>query len=111
MPHRHLGHDGDEIVPELLRYLQSSSDQSDGQELRRCAAEAVEQLTNDPEVLMTLAQSCLSDRFYKCRLIGLNLVEKLGERGRELLSLVQSLVKDEVMEIKMEARRVRAKLS
>ena len=79
---------------------------NDAGELRHRAAEAVERLTEDLGVLLPLARCCLEDRFWKCRLFGLGLVRRLGEQGRELLSLVKPLVNDEEAEIRQSAERI-----
>ena len=82
------------------------SDPNEAGELRRYAAEAVEWLTDDPDVLLFVARTCLRDRYWKCRMNGLGLLERLGERGQELLPVVQRLVGDEVAEIREWAERV-----
>ena len=87
------------VVPALMEAFKQTADQEEAGELRRYAAEAIERLTDDPIVLLSVAHACLADRFWKCRMIGLGLVERLGEQGRELLPLVQLLVADEEAEI------------
>ena len=94
-----------EIVPQLLSVLRTAVDQPATDELRRCVAEAIEQLTSDTEILLQVARTCLVDRYFKCKLIGLNLKGRLGERGRELIPLVERLVQDELREVREEANR------
>ena len=101
-----IKHDSDQVVPALVAVLQETTDQEEAGELRRYSAEAIERLTDDPAVLLSVARACLQDRFWKCRMVGLGLVEQLGERGRELLPLVQLLVTDEVAENRASAERI-----
>lgn len=95
-----------EIVAQLLSVLQAAADQPETDELRRCAAEAIEQLTSESDVLLQVARTCLQDRFFKCKLIGLNVIGRVGENGRELIPLVERLVHDEMLEVREEARSV-----
>lgn len=101
-----IKHDSDQVVPALVAILQETRDQEEAGELRRYSAEAIERLTDEPAMLLSLARGCLADRFWKCRMVGLGLVEQLGERGRELLPLVQPLLTDEVVEIRASAERI-----
>ncbi len=87
-----IGRGRNDVVPMLLNVLEQSADSPDADELRRCAAEAVEGLADDGDVLFAVARLCLIDPYYKCKLIGLGLIERLGERGAELRPLVERLV-------------------
>ena len=85
------------------RYQEATANWSDGNEageLRRYAAEAIERLSDDHDVLLSVARSCIQDQYWKCRMVGLGLIEQIGERGRELVQFVQPLVKDELPEIR-----------
>ena len=99
-----------EVVPILLTLIEELKDQDDAGELRRYSAEAIERLTDDIEVLTTVAQNCLRDRFRKCRMKGLFLAERLLKRQPDLrdgfVPLIEPLVKDGVEEIREEARRI-----
>jgi HEAT repeat protein len=101
-----IKHGSDQVVPALVAVLRESADLEAAGELRRYSAEAIERLTDDPEVLLPVARASLQDRFWKCRMIGLGLVEQLGEGGRELLPFVQLLVNDETAEIRGRAERI-----
>lgn len=104
-----IGRDRNGVVAVLLNVLEQTARSADTDELRRCAAEAVEALTDDGEVLFAVARICLIDSYYKCRLIGLGLVERLGDRRAELLPLVERLVRDEVEAVSTEAGRITSK--
>ena len=99
-----IKHEPEQVVPALVLVLQETAEEA--AELRRYAAEAIERLTDEPSVLLSVARACLQDRFWKCRMVGLGLVEQLGERGRELLPLVQPLVNDEVVENRRRAEQI-----
>lgn len=75
-----------------------------------CAASAIENLTSELDVLLIVAQHCLVDRFWKCRVHGLFLAERLIKRQADLrdgfVSLIEPLLKDDVEEIREGARRV-----
>lgn len=94
-----------EIVSHLLSVLHAEANQPDTDELRRCAAESIERLSSDPDVLLQVARTCLVDRFYKCKLIGLDLKRRLGGSGRELDLLAKRLVHDELPAVRDEAKR------
>lgn len=94
-----------ELISPLLSVLQSAADQPDTDELRRYVAGAIEQLTSELDVLLQVARICLLDRFYKCKLIGLNLIGRVGENGRELIPLVERLVHGEMPEVRDKAKR------
>lgn len=104
-----IGQGRNDIVPILVNVLEQTAGSADADELRRCAAEALEALTDDGEVLFAVARICLIDSYYKCRLIGLGLVERLGDRRAELLPLVERLVRDEVEAVSTEAGRITSK--
>jgi len=78
--------------------------------LLTAAAEAIENLTGEMDVLLKVAQLCLRDRNWKCRMRGLFLVERLLKRQSDLrdglVPLIEPLVKDEVEEIREKARRI-----
>lgn len=105
-----IGVDGDQAVPVLLEVLNETADQAEASELRYRAAEAVEAITDSLRTLVSLARRCLRDRFWKSRLFGLALVERLGKRDRRLLEMlmpnVGPLLDDEVEEINDFAREI-----
>ena len=101
-----IGQHTKEVVPILMGVLRDSASQPDADELRRCAAEAIESLTDDRGILLTVARLCLIDQFYKCKLIGLSLVERLGERGPDILLLVEPLLSDDVEPVRAAAQRI-----
>ena len=105
-----IGAADEESLPSLLTILDRSGEQTDAGELRRCVAEAIEQLTDSFRVLVPLARRCLSDPHWRCRLHGLVLVERLGKRHKRLLPMlvpnVEPLVDDEVEEIRAVAQRI-----
>jgi hypothetical protein len=76
-------------------------DQGEADELRSYAAEAIERLTNDIDVLVIVAQHCRSDPFWKSRMHGLFLVERLLKRQPDLLdgfvTLIEPLSEDEYL--------------
>jgi hypothetical protein len=97
-----------EVVPILLTLLEEMKERAEADELRSYAAEALERLTNETSVLTDVAQACLRDRFWKCRMHGLLLIERLLARRPELRDgfrpLVEPLLRDEVEEIRYDAR-------
>jgi len=106
-----VGRGRSEIVPILLSVLEQSADSTDANDLRRCAAEAIVGLSDNGDVLLAVARLCLIDPYFKCKLIGLDLIEKLGERGAELRPLIERLVVDEVDAVSAAARRITSGLS
>jgi HEAT repeat protein len=105
-----IGVHAEQGIPILLTVLDETENETEADELRRWAAEAVESLTDSFRVLVPLARRCLKDRYWKCRLHGLLMVERLVQRERRLLPMlvpnVESLVSDEVEEIREVAGRV-----
>ena len=99
-----------EVIPILLSVIEETRDQTEADELRSYAAEAIVNLISEMDVLLKLAQHCLVDRFWKCRMNGLLLVERLLTRQPDLrdslVPLVEPLVTDEVEEIREKARRI-----
>lgn len=99
-----------DIIPILLALAEEMKDQPEADEFRSYAAEAIERLTDDIDVLTTVARHCLRDRFWKCRMRGLFLIERLLKRQPELrdglVPMIEPLVKDEVEEVRGNARRV-----
>lgn len=106
-----IGREQDAVVPILLSVLQESAKQSDADELRCCSAEAIEALTDDDDALLSVARLCLVDQFYKCKLIGLSLAERLGDQRPELRPLVEPLCDDEVEEVRAAAQRITTNFS
>jgi len=94
----------------FLAVLEETADQSEAGELRLRSAEAVEFLTDSFRVLVPIARRLLRDRTWKCRLHGLHLVERLGDRDRRLLPMlvpnVVPLLHDEVNEVRAIAQRI-----
>jgi hypothetical protein len=105
-----IGANSEPTIPILLAVLNEAADQIEACELRRCAAEAIELLTDSYRTLVPLARCCLGDRSWKCRLLGLQMVGRLGERHWRLLLMlvpnVEPLVDDEVEEVREAARRI-----
>jgi HEAT repeat protein len=99
-----------EVIPILLALIEQSADQTEADELRCYAAEAIENMTGELDVLTTVAQHCLHDRFWKCRMKGLILVERLIKRQPDLrdgfVPLIKPLLKDELEENRAIARRI-----
>jgi hypothetical protein len=93
-----------------LVVLDETANEAETDELRRCSVEAVESLTDSFRVLVQLARRCLLDRYWKGRMHGLMLAERLGERDRRLLPMLQPnvepLLNDEVEEVREVARRI-----
>ena len=104
-----IGADGKHVVP-VVAVLSKATNQFEAGELRRCLAETVESLTDSFRVLVPLARRCLRDPHWRCRLHGLVLVDRLGERDRRLLPMlvqnVKPLLADEVEEIRAVAQRI-----
>ena len=105
-----IGADGEHAIPVFLEVLDETANEIEAGELRRLSVEAVESLTDSFRVLVPLARRCLQDRFWKCRLFGLLLVERLVQRERRLLPMlvpnVEPLFDDEVEEVREVARRI-----
>jgi hypothetical protein len=105
-----IGASGEIVVPILLAVLDETANGAEADELRRFLAEAIESLTDSFRVLVPLARRCLRDRYWKCRMNGMLLVERLGKRERRLLPLlvrsVEPLVDDEVEEVREVAGRI-----
>jgi HEAT repeat protein len=99
-----------EVIPILLALIKEVKDQADADELRSYAAEAIENLTGEADVLATVAQHYLADRDWECRMKGLLLTERLLKRQPDLLDgffpLIEPLMKDKVEEIREHARRI-----
>ena len=74
----------------FLAVLVETAEQTEAGELRLRSAEAVEFLTDSFRVLVPLARQLLRDRLGKCRLHGLLLVERLGERDLRLLEMLHA---------------------
>lgn len=100
-----IGRGRSDIVPVLLSVLEQSANSPDANELRRCAAEAVVGLSDNGDVLFAVARLCLIDPYFKCKLIGLELIERLGERGAELRPLIERLTNDNVESVISAARK------
>ncbi len=110
-----IKHDDSEVVPVLLAILEQTpdqeatahwSDRNEAGELRRYCAEAIERITDDHDLVLSVARACLQDSYWKCRMVGLGLIEQIGGRGRELLPLVRPLLNDELSEIRASAERI-----
>ena len=103
-----------EVVPILLTLIDEMKDQLEADEFRSYAAEAIERLTGDIDVLTTVAKSCLGDGFWKSRMRGLSLVERLFKRQPDLrdafVPLIEPLLRDELEEIRENVRRILAGL-
>ena len=99
-----------EVIPTLLTLLEEMKEHPEADELRSYAAEAVERLTDDIEILTTVVRHCLHDRYFKCRMHGLFLVERLFKKRSKLrdgfVPMIIPLAKDEVEEIRANARRI-----
>lgn len=97
-------------VPVFVQVLDETADHPDAGELRYRAAEAVESLTDSFRTLVPLARRCLADSYWKPRLYGLTLVERLGKRHRRLLEMlmpsVEPLLDDEMEEVRAFAREI-----
>jgi HEAT repeat protein len=105
-----IGVRSDDAIPTLLAVLEEAGDQPEAGELRRYAAEAVEHLNDSFRLLVPLARRCLTDPFWKCRLHGVCLVERLVERDRRLLPMlvpnVEPLLTDELEEVRAIAQQI-----
>jgi hypothetical protein len=58
-----IGAKASEVVPILLALIEETSDQVEADELRSYAAESIEHLTGEMDVLLKVARRCLVDRF------------------------------------------------
>jgi hypothetical protein len=105
-----IGARASEVIPILLALIEETAGHAGADELRSYAAEAVERLTDEIDVLVTIARHCLTDRFWKCRMSGLFLVERLLKRQPDLrdrfVPIIEALLKDEVEEIREVVRRI-----
>jgi hypothetical protein len=99
-----------EVIPILLTVIEETKDQAEAGELRRYAAEAVERLANDIDVLMSVAEHCIVDTAWECRMQGLfiarRLLKRLPELRDDLVPLIEPLEEDETEEIREIARRL-----
>lgn len=88
----------------LLAVLDETAEHIDACELRLRSVDAIECLSNSYRVLVPLARHCLRDKYWKCRLLGLELVERLIRRERRLQPLlmpnVEALAGDAVEEVR-----------
>ena len=104
-----IGRGRSDVVPVLLEVIEQTASSADTDELRRCLAETIESLTDNEALLAVVARRCLTDPFYKCKLIGLGLIERLDdERRRKLIPFVKRLILDEVESVSTEAQRITA---
>ena len=105
-----IGVSSEQGLPVFLAVLDETWNQEDADELRRYSAEAIESLTESFRILVPLARRCLKDHFWKCRMHGLFLVERLSQRHRRLLPMllpnVEPLLDDELEENREIARRI-----
>ena len=105
-----LGLDRDQAVPIFLQVLNEAADQADAGELRFRAAEAIEALSDSFRTLVPVARRSVEDRYWKVRLFGLTLVERLGKRSRRVLEMlignVKPLLDDDLEEIRVVARQI-----
>jgi HEAT repeat protein len=99
-----------EVVSVLVALIGDLKDQPEADVFRRFAAEAVERLTQDSDVLTIVARQCVHDRAWECRMKGLFIFERLLKRRPELrdglVPLIEALAGDEVEEIREGARRI-----
>ena len=100
----------EEAVAVLLAVLDEAAEDREADELRLRAVEAVERLSESFRVLVPLARCCLRDRYWRCRLHGLDLFERLVRRERRLKAMlspsVEVLVGDEAEEVRVAAQRI-----
>jgi HEAT repeat protein len=105
-----IGAKAGEVIPILLALIDELKDQPEANELRCYAAETIEYLSGELDVLVIVAQHCLRDPFWKCRMKGLYLVERLIKRQPDLreglVPLIEPLMKDELEEIRGNALRI-----
>lgn len=103
-----------EVVPILFSIIETMHDDDDAGELRSCAVEAIERLTDNIEVLKTVVRHSVRDRYWKCRAQGLFLVERILKRTpavhNGLVRLIKPLAKDESDEIRERAQQLLAGL-
>ena len=94
------------MVPILLTLIDETKDQPEANESRYFAAESIERLTGEINVLTTIACRCLVDCFWQCRMRGLFVVERQPELRDSFVPIIELLVKDEVEEIRDLAREI-----
>lgn len=106
----HLGADGSQIVPLLLRVLEETATQEEADQLRWCAAEAIRRLTTEVSVLAPLAKQCMGDTYWKCNLVGLFVAKQLIAENVELrkafVSNAEPLSLSELDEIRDNAQQI-----
>jgi len=94
----------------FLAVLDETADQPEADELRQRTAEAMEYMKSSFRVLVPLARRLLRDRLGPCRLHGLHLVERLGERDRRIWPMlvpnVEPLLNDDLEEVTAIAQRI-----
>ena len=99
-----------EILPILFALIEEMKDQPEADQLRNRSAEAIENLTSEMDVLINVAERCLADRDWQCRMRGLFIAERLLKRLPELrdnfLPLIEPLLKDEVEGNRDRAQRI-----
>ena len=97
-------------IPVLQSSMEQVSELADAGGLRNNCAEAIENMTGELDVLLTVAHRCLQDQHWKCRMRGLYLASRLIKRQPELRgqfeSLITHLISDELEEIREIARRL-----
>jgi len=105
-----IGAKAKEVVPLLLHFIEELKDQPEAYQLRSFGAEAIENLTGEMDVLTKVAQHCIVDTAWECRMKGLFIFERLLKRQPGLrdgvLPLIAPLVTDEVEEIREHARQI-----
>ncbi len=96
-----------EAIPDLIAVLDETSGDREANELRLRSVEAIEHLSKSFRILVPLARRCLRDQYWKCRMHGLELFERLVRRDRRLIPMlmpsVKPLVVDEVEEVRRAA--------
>jgi len=99
-----------EVVPMLLAVMEATKDQAEANELRYYAAYAIENLTGEIDVLVTVARLCLADCHWTCKMLGLALAERIIKRQPDLRSsfvpLIRPLSDDVIEEIRTAARQL-----
>ena len=99
-----------EVIPILLSLIEEMKEQAEADELRSYAVEAIENLTGEMDVLLTVTRYCLVDMNWQCRMKGLFLVERLLKRQPGLrdcfVPMVEQLTTDKVEEVREKARRM-----
>jgi HEAT repeat protein len=105
-----IGARAGEVVPILLAVIEETVGQTEADQLRFYAADATENLTGEMDVLIKVAKHCLCDGFWKCRMRGVFLAERLLKRQPDPLdgfvTLIEPHSKDEVAENRANARRI-----